>query len=87
MNERLFKDADLVFALAAEHHQHLEKMANSDVKLYMLKAFPEADHSDSQHSVNDPIGGSLEEYLETFKEIYGAIEKSLPEIIRRIKDK
>ncbi len=86
MNERLFKESDLVFALAAEHHKQLEKMVNSDRKLYMLKAFPQTDLSDAEHSVDDPIGGSMEEYLVTFKEIYSAIEGTLPEVIRLIEE-
>lgn len=85
MNERLFKESDLVFAMAAEHHRQLEKMTDSGEKLFMLKAFPKKNQSDPEHSVDDPIGGSLEEYMVTFKEIHEAIEKSLPEILQRIK--
>jgi len=86
MNERIFKESNLVFALAAEHHKQLEKMANSDQKLYMLKSFPSPNQSDAEHSVDDPIGGSMEEYLVTFKEIHTAIESALPEILTRIKE-
>jgi protein-tyrosine phosphatase len=84
MSERLFKECDLVFAMAREHHQQLEKMSGSDRKLFMLKAFPTSNQTDPEYSVEDPIGGSLEEYMVTFKEIYVAIEKSLPELLKRV---
>ena len=84
MTEKIFREADLVFALAEEHYDHMKKMADADKKLYMVKAFPEPNRSDPAHSVLDPIGGTQEEYQRTFNEIAREIRRALPEIIRRV---
>lgn len=83
MTERLFREADLVFALAHNHYEFLEGLPSADEKLFMVKAFPKSDHADDRHSVDDPVGGSLEEYKVTFEEINKEIDRALPEIIRR----
>lgn len=84
MTERIFREADLVFALAENHYEALKKMPGADQKLFMVKAYPAGGHDDPQHSVDDPVGGTLEEYKKTFAEIYGEIKRALPEMIRRI---
>lgn len=86
MTERLFKEANLVFALAENHHEYLKSLPGADAKLFMVKAFPQAGLADARHSVDDPVGGSIEEYTITFQEIYNEIERALPDIIRRIKN-
>lgn len=86
MTERVFKESDLVFALADNHYEHLAKMPEADSKLFMLKSFPDGNSADPNHSVNDPIGGTLEEYKVTFGEIQNEIKRALPEIVRRIKN-
>ena len=84
MTERIFRESDLVFALAHNHFEYLEGLPAAEEKLFMVKAFPKRNHADDRHSVDDPVGGSLEEYKTTFQEIYNEIERALPEIIRRV---
>lgn len=86
MTDRIFRESDLVFALAENHFEVLKNWQDADKKLYMVKAFPEPGHGDARHSVDDPVGGSLEEYKVTFEEIYGEIKRALPDIIRRIEN-
>ncbi len=84
MTERLFSSADLVFALSHNHYEFLMGLPGAAAKLFMVKAFPQGDLADPEHSVEDPVGGSLEEYKVTFEEIQKEIKRALPEIIRRI---
>ncbi|MBK7091062.1 MAG: hypothetical protein IPH59_04985 [bacterium] len=86
MTDRIFRESDLVFALAENHFEVLKNWQDADKKLYMVKAFPEPGHGDARHSVDDPVGGSLEEYKVTFEEIYSEINRALPDIIRRIEN-
>ena len=84
MTERLFRESNLVFALSRNHFEFLEELSGAEDKLFMVKAFPKSNHADVEHSVEDPVGGSLEEYKTTFEEIQTEIVRALPEIIRRI---
>jgi len=84
MTERLFKESDLVFAMSRNHFEFLDDYPGAEGKLFMIKAFPKPNHADEEHSVDDPIGGTMEEYRQTFQEIEDAIKQSLPEIVRRI---
>ncbi len=84
MTSRMFAEANLVFAMARNHYEQLAEMNVTDGKLYMLKAFPNSGHADDAHSVEDPIGGTMEEYRKTYGEIDAALRKALPEIVRRI---
>ncbi len=84
MTERLFAESDLIFAMSKNHFEFLEDYPNAEGKLFMAKAFPKPNHADDAHSVDDPIGGTIEEYRQTFQEIEGAIKQALPEILRRI---
>jgi len=84
MNEFLFKQADLILAMAKNHYEHLDDFPDASQKLYRLKAFPQTNSADARHSVEDPLGGTLEEYKVTYQEIEQEIKRALPEIIRRI---
>lgn len=86
MTERLFREANLVFALSSNHYEFLEHLPSAAGKLFMVKSFPNGNQADSRHSVEDPVGGSLEEYKVTFREIYDEIVRALPEIIRRVQN-
>jgi protein-tyrosine-phosphatase len=81
---KLFKEVDLVFALADNHYEFMRSFPGADKKLFMMKGFPLQELADKEHSVDDPLGGTLEEYEATFVEIEREIERALPEILRRI---
>ncbi len=84
---KLFKDADLVFALSDNHYEFMRNFPDADEKLYMVKGFPEKELADLEHSVDDPLGGTSEEYQRIFEEIEREIKRSLPEILRRVDHK
>jgi protein-tyrosine-phosphatase len=84
---KLFKEVDLVFALADNHYEFMRNFPDADKKLFMVKGFPRQELADKEHSVDDPLGGTLEEYEATFQEIEREIVRSLPDILRRIDHK
>lgn len=72
----LIDQSDLILAMAPEHVETvLRKAPNAGKKTFMLKAFP-TPYSSSQERIQDPIGGTLGDYNQTFLE--------LDEILRRI---
>jgi protein-tyrosine-phosphatase len=76
LTRSLIEGADLILAMAPEHVETvLRKDPNAAKKTFLLKAFP-APYSSSQEKVQDPIGGTLGEYNQTYLE--------LDEILRRI---
>jgi protein-tyrosine-phosphatase len=84
LTAKLFKEVDLIFALAANHYEFMRSFPDADTKLFMVKGFPQEELADKEHSVDDPIGGTPEEYEATFLEIEQEIERAFPEILRRI---
>lgn len=84
---KLFKEVDLVFALADNHYEFMRNFPEAESKLFMVKGFPEPELADKEHSVDDPLGGTPEEYEATFVEIESEIRRALPEILRRIDHK
>jgi protein-tyrosine-phosphatase len=79
LDESMTKNADLVLAMSPEHVEHIMGRDYSALrKTYLIKAFP-LPFSPSQEGVQDPIGGTLEDYNETYLE--------LDEILRRIANK
>jgi protein-tyrosine phosphatase len=73
--------ADLILAMS---HEHVEKILTLDrgaaSKTYLLKGFP-SPYNPGQERVEDPIGGSLEQYNQTFLELDEVIRKMFPRIV------
>jgi len=81
LTPELIRQANLILAMAPEHVEAIllhDKAAYS--KTYLLKGFPQS-YSYSQERVEDPIGGSLEQYNQTFLELDEIIRKIFPQII------
>jgi protein-tyrosine-phosphatase len=76
LSRDLIDKSDLILAMASEHVETvLKKAPDAGKKTFMLKAFP-TPYSSSQERIQDPIGGILDDYNQTFLE--------LDEILRRI---
>jgi protein-tyrosine-phosphatase len=76
INRTIVDEADLILAMSPEHVMSItRKNPDAAKKTYLIKAFPEA-YAPSQEGVADPIGGTLNDYHQTFLE--------LDEILRRI---
>jgi protein-tyrosine-phosphatase len=81
LTAQLALESDLILAMAPEH---AERIISLDKKLkdktYLMKGFP-ALYSRGQARVDDPIGGSLEQYNQTFLELDEILRKIFPKII------
>ncbi len=83
ISRELVDKADLIFAMAPEHHRAVTDLSLTAVgKTYLLKNFP--DNSPVGEEVEDPIGQSLEKYNRTFLEIGEYLGRHLLDIIQRI---
>jgi protein-tyrosine-phosphatase len=79
LTRQMIEDADLILAMASEHIVHiLKRDSSAGKKTFLIRAFP-APYSPSQEGVKDPVGGTLDDYNQTYLE--------LDEIIRRIDGK
>jgi len=81
LTPELILKANLILAMASEHVEtilHHDKTACS--KTYLLKGFPQP-YNYSQERIEDPIGGSMEQYNQTFLELDEIIRKIFPQII------
>jgi protein-tyrosine-phosphatase len=82
----LIERADLILAMATSHCQEvLRHSPEAESKTFMLKNFPEP--GCFGEDIDDPIGGSLDLYNQTFVEIGEELGRILPELIRRAKAK
>jgi protein-tyrosine-phosphatase len=82
LNHEMIKTADLILAMSSEHADYVlraEPRARS--KTYLLKSFP-VPYAPSQEGVKDPIGGSLDQYNQTFLELDETIRRIEADIIR-----
>lgn len=82
----LIDEADLILAMAPEHHRAVVRtVPEARSKTFLLKSFPE--NSPDGEDVEDPIGRSLEDYNRIFLEIGEYLGQHLPEIVSRINEK
>ncbi len=86
LTTELINQSDLIFALSPSHCEEIIELApEAKNKTYLLKNFPE--HGCNGEGVEDPIGGSLDIYNQTFLEIGEEIGRILPDIIKMAEKK
>ncbi len=86
LSPQLIEKADLVVAMAPEHHRVITRLVPSAAdKTFLLKSFP--DNSPDGEDVEDPIGRALEDYNQTFLEIGEYLGQHLPEIVKMLDEK
>ena len=80
ISREMLEEADLILAMTPTHiHEIMSVWPDARDKTYLLKNFP--DPSDDGESVEDPIGGSLDQYNQTFLEIGEELGRMLPDLI------
>ncbi len=86
LTEELIERADLILTMESDHCREVLRInPEADGKVYLLKKFPETGcHGDE---IDDPIGGSLDLYNQTFLEIGEELGRIFPEIVERIRTK
>jgi protein-tyrosine-phosphatase len=79
----LINQADLIFAMAPEHHREITRLVgDASAKTYLLKSFPGS--AANGEKIVDPIGMELDYYNEVFLEIGELLGQHLPEILKRM---
>lgn len=82
----MIEEADLILVMTPTHYRDVVTISpEAREKTFLLKRFPES--GDDGEGVADPIGGSLDQYNQTFLEIGEELGRMLPELIRRAADK
>jgi protein-tyrosine-phosphatase len=82
LTPKLIEEADLILAMAPEHVEEiLRRKPDAVRKTFLIKAFP-APYSSSQERVQDPIGGTLDDYNQTYLELDEILRKIVNGIIQ-----
>ncbi len=82
LSNEMIKTADLILAMSPEHADYiLRTEPEVKGKTYLLKAFPKQ-YAPSQEGVRDPIGGSLDQYNQTYLELDEALRRIEGDIVR-----
>lgn len=85
INSELINEADLILAMAPEHVQPIfTKGRGAASKVFLFKGFPDP-FSPTQERVEDPIGGTLEQYNQTYLELDEVIRRIFPIIVELAK--
>ena len=89
LTRRILEDASLILTMAQEHIDFIKRVdEKSTGKAFLLKLFPQSRHLSNEDRnrgvlfIKDPIGGSVEDYERSFREIQKEIKRILPEILR-----
>jgi protein-tyrosine-phosphatase len=87
ISRKMIGQADLILAMSPEHAEYIFKVdSNAAIKTFLIKAFPKP-YSPAQEGVDDPIGGLLEQYNNTYLELDEALRRTEAEILRRASSK
>ncbi len=82
LSYEMMKRADLILAMSPDHADYiLRAEPGAKSKTYLLKSFP-IPYAPSQEGVEDPIGGSLDQYNRTYLELDEAIRRIEGDIIQ-----
>jgi len=95
LNKQILKRSDLILAMSDEHLEYIGKMdKNALGKTYLLKAFSPSRHQIGENQsasnkdespgvlyIEDPIGGTMDDYELCFLEIEKEIRRIFPELI------
>ncbi|MCK4385531.1 MAG: low molecular weight protein arginine phosphatase [candidate division Zixibacteria bacterium] len=94
LNKQILKRSDLILAMSDEHLEYIRKKDKKALeKTYLLKTFPQnhlasnEDKSEGVLYINDPIGGSRDDYEQCFLEMEKEIRRVFPELIRKADEK
>ena len=81
LNRRLIESADLVLGMSAEHINFILNLSPSArSKTYLIKGFPNPPAA-NQEGVHDPIGGTLDQYNQTYLELDEILRRAERDII------
>jgi protein-tyrosine-phosphatase len=85
LSYEMVKTADLILAMSSEHADYiLRTEPGAKSRTYLLKSFPKI-YASSQEGVRDPIGGTLDQYNQTYLELDEALRRMEESIIQLAK--
>ena len=85
LSYEMIKTADLILAMSPKHADYISRTEpEAKSKTYLFKSFP-IPYAPSQEGVKDPIGGSLDQYNQTFLELDETIRRIEGDIVRLAK--
>ncbi len=80
LTNELLRSANIILVMEEAHRRSIFYMAPEVLSKFFLLAEMAGGHDD----VDDPFGGSIEEYAEAADEMAALIDKGLPKILKRI---
>ncbi len=82
LSHEMIKKTDLILAMSPEHADNILRTdPRAKSKTYLLKSFPKL-YAPSQEGVDDPIGGSLDQYNHTYLELDDVLRRIAGDIIQ-----
>lgn len=79
LTPELIEESELILTMSPSHYQQVVRMSpEARDRTFLLKKYP--DPGDEGEGVADPIGGSLDNYNQTFLEIGEELGRILPEV-------
>lgn len=84
----LIETTDLVLAMEEHHRMAAVKLAPREAgKIHLLSQYAAGSEGNAPIGVDDPIGGDLDEYRSTLREIRRYIEQALPRIREAVRER
>lgn len=85
LSPHLIEENDLILTMEDHHRAATVGLApDCESRIHLLARYAADNSPAASEGVGDPIGGSLEEYRATYRQILGQIEAALPRIEREI---
>jgi tRNA threonylcarbamoyl adenosine modification protein (Sua5/YciO/YrdC/YwlC family) len=82
LTHKLLESADIVFAMALSHARHIESMGRKFArKTFLLTSYPSWEHPDPE-DIEDPIGGTREDYRRVYGRIKEQLKRILPTVLK-----
>ena len=82
LSHEMIEKTDLILGMSPEHADNILRTdPRAKSKTYLLKSFPKL-YAPSQEGVDDPIGGSLDQYNHTYLELDDVLRRIAGDIIQ-----
>ncbi|MGB2990601.1 MAG: low molecular weight protein arginine phosphatase [Candidatus Zixiibacteriota bacterium] len=88
----MIDNADLILAMSQEHLDYIKRIGGTaGDRTFLLKAFPQVNSASNKGrnggvlSIEDPIGGSPDDYQRSFADIEKEIKRILPKLLSSAK--
>lgn len=88
LTQEMTREANLILVMSKEHLDYIRRLdRKAGGKAFLLKVFPQAPSGSNKGrnggvlSIEDPIGGDLDDYERSFAEIEKEIKRMLPKLL------